>query len=272
MDKRKGHILAALLGLLGGLPLAALSGGNELSFWVGEQSRARLGFSITPDTRAELIVDRGSVNIEFGSGSSQTLAQDIEPFNGEIGVTVDDYNFDGFADIAVLESFGYGGVNMFFAVYVFDPAQSAFRHWLTESNIEPDPAKREVHTGQKSGPRYFSAVYRLHDGNPYLYRESVQIGSDLEKVTLRNARGDVTETKIVDLRRDGSATAERTIAAERAYFYDEPDDAAKTGAYVIRGDTVELLDSAGDWDDWLFIRYRGRRVFEKWIKTGDLEE
>ena len=272
MGKRTGRSIAAMFIFMGGLFLAAFSAANELSLWVVEQGRARLEFSIAPAKKGALIVDNSAVSIAIDGQESQILARDIEPFNGEIGVIVDDYNFDGLNDIAVLESYGYGGVNLFYAVYVFDLAQSAYRYWLTESNIEPDPATRELHTGQKSGPRYITVIYRIHDGNPYAYRESVGIGLDLEKVTLRNEYGDVIQTNIADVRLDGSAAAIRAIAAERAYFFDEPNETTKTSIYVIRGDKVELLDSAGDWDDWCLIRYRGKRIFEKWIKTADLEE
>ena len=41
----------------------------------------------------------------------------VDPF-----ITTDDINFDGYPDVAMLTGLGYGGVNLFYDYYEFDPA------------------------------------------------------------------------------------------------------------------------------------------------------
>ena len=38
--------------------------------------------------------------------------------------------------------------------------------------------------------------------------------------------------------------------------------------YLLKGDVVEILQEK---DDWLQIRYYGKKTIEGWIKKGDVE-
>jgi len=259
--------LPGFVALIGALSSAipAVASDLDLTLRVAEADSVRLSFPLGPDRQAELQVQGSRVGVTVDGGDAQPLLDEPQPLNGEIMVTVADYDFDGMSDIGVLESHGYGGVNLFIAVYVFDPDTGSFRHWLTDSNLHVDPAAREIHAAQRSGPRYFTTTYRLHGSEPYPYREAVTIGPGLEKVTLRDETGAEMDTRVLEAG-DG-LPAVRAVVAERAYFHDAPDEASRLRSYIVRGDEVELLNSAGEWDEWLFVRYRGNRVFEHWIRT-----
>lgn len=65
------------------------------------------------------------------------------------------------------------------------------------------------------------------------------------------------------------ATNTKRVVVDRAYFYDSPNDNAKTGAYVVRGDAVTVAESSGG-----FIRASfnaGGTVTDGWIKASELE-
>jgi hypothetical protein len=34
---------------------------------------------------------------------------------------------------------------------------------------------------------------------------------------------------------------------------------------------VEVLEVKGEWDDWFKIRFKGKKVIERWIKPMDIE-
>ena len=247
---------------------------DALAFWLESSAKARIAFNLADSQAAELQIENNKLSVRLEPGTTQILTENIEPLHGEILVQIDDFNFDGWRDIAVLESYGYGGVNVFSAIYAYDTNESSFRHLLTESNIRADDDVHELHADQRSGPRYYTSKYRFQAGHPYLYRQAVQIGPELEKNTLYDAQGSILKTAIVDQSQELSELipARRRVLAERAYLYHSPDEQSKTRGYVIRGDEVELLDSAGDWDQWFLIRYRGKSTIERWIKSENIFE
>ena len=252
----------------------SLLANDVFQLWVPDQLRSRLRFAISADHQAEVFIENNTVRVQFDSNQSQILQEGIEGLNNEILVQIDDFNFDGLQDIAVLGSYGYGGVNLFSNVYIYDSKTNLFRHLLTESNIRADDQERVLHTDQRSGPRTYTATYHFIQEQLYLLRETVSLGSDLQKNTIYDSAGQVEKIIITDLTQDLNRLlpAKRKIFARRAYLYSQPNEAAKTRAYVIHGDEVELLDSSGSWDEWLFIRYRGKSVLERWIKAETLFE
>jgi hypothetical protein len=56
------------------------------------------------------------------------------------------------------------------------------------------------------------------------------------------------------------------ITKPKAYLYSSPNKPTKM--YVLKGDDVELVDRQ---DDWLKIRFKGKKVVEGWIKRSDVE-
>ena len=71
------------------------------------------------------------VNIE-GEGMRQTItAQDA----GTRSLAADDYNFDGYLDIAIPISWGYGP-NITYDIYIWSPQQRQFRFWVSMMNPE----------------------------------------------------------------------------------------------------------------------------------------
>jgi hypothetical protein len=82
---------------------------------------------------------------------------DIQAF-----ITKDDVNFDGHPDVAMLLGIGYGGVNLFYDYYVFDPATERFVKdpVLTEvGNPVFDHTQKTITADAKDAQDSFKTVY-----------------------------------------------------------------------------------------------------------------
>lgn len=270
-------IALAGLGLLLGSPV-----------WADDmQEQKSFPFSFTVDGSNKVTVEqqgKTKVNAILPSGKSQLLAE-LDPVDEEAMAgmpefpvaQVADFNFDGSNDVAILDGNGYGGVNLFYRLYLWNKASVSFQEFAEPiSNPEIDNSKKTVTSSQRSGPRWFSTEYRSDKGKlyPAMETEMLSIGEDtFDYATFKNAAGKVTGHKITG-EGDGDATA--TIQIDKAWLYDKPNAGSKTKMYVIKGDTVTLLDwkakeadSFGD-DGWYLVRYKGRKTIEKWLDSASL--
>ncbi len=257
------------------------------------QEQKSFPFSFSVDGSNKVTVEqqgKTKVNAKLPNGKAQPLLQ-LEPMDAdaEAGMPefpvaqVADFNFDGSNDVAILEGNGYGGVNLFYRLYLWNKGSGSFKEFVDKtseesgiSNPEVDSAKRIVRTSARSGPRWFSTEYHSDKGRlyPAVSTEMLSVGEDaFDYATFRNAAGKVTGHKITG-EGDGDATA--TIQIDKAWLYDKPNSGSKTKMYVIKGDTVTLLDwkakegsNFGE-DGWYLIRYKGKKTIEKWLDSSSL--
>lgn len=241
-----------------------------LTLWTPlEDGQLRLAYPLFDSNTAELQIKQGVVSVQHSADNIQTLLKVEAALRDEIQVQLDDLNFDGYTDIAIASSYGYMGVNIFSTVFIYDASQARYEQYPDElSNISLDVKQQRLLTGTKSGPRYYTDTYDFVAGNPYKISQSVMLLDNLEKTTFYNHAGEVVRAQIFDS--NTQQTAVRPIQQKRAYLYHEPNDENRSKMYIVEGDSVELLDSAGTWDDWLLIRYQGKQVLEMWIKTEAL--
>jgi len=63
------------------------------------------------------------------------------------------------------------------------------------------------------------------------------------------------------------------IKSLRAWLYNKPDETTRTKMYVVVGDKVEVLKATQSADNskWLLIRFKGRKLIEKWIRQDAVE-
>jgi hypothetical protein len=195
-------------------------------------------------------------------------------------VLVNDYNFDGFADIAIPDGIGYGGVNYFYALYVFAPSRSRFERLEFPGstdlcNPELRVRTRTIETDCKSGPKYEFADYRFTNGLPYVYRTAEMIvldGFDTDQylvynVSVFNPSAERLRLSISDDPRLETAPL-RYVPVPRAFLYDAPSADAITRNYLVRGDAVRILDVRDtDSGQWLKVAYQSRKLGRiiKWV-------
>ncbi len=247
---------------------------TPIVLWMSLENKARLEVQLDETISAQVKIESGEITIQFSNGESQELTKVEDGLFGEMRLEIRDFNFDARPDIAISQSFGYGGVNVFSDVYVYDAQEQQFELLMNGSNVEVRDGHRELKTSQKSGPRFYSKLYRFANGKPYPYLETMTIGYDLEKITLKDRNGAVRRSLIslFNAEKDTVNSAVLPIRSERAYLFDKPDEASKTKMYVIRDDKVTILDTGGPYDEWFKIRFEGKKVLEKWIRAETIDE
>jgi hypothetical protein len=201
-------------------------------------------------------------------------------------VLVDDFNFDGFTDLAIPTGDGYGGVNYFYDLYAYQPAQRRFQRL----EIKNDPSgdflcnprlevfTRTIWTDCKSGPKWFGSDYRFLHGKPYLWRsaEMMLLDSFPEDSFLyyaleyRNAAGGVTREAMGETPHAEDPVI-RYLPIPKAYLYTAPANASRTNNYIIRNDAMRILEvRESDAGQWLKIAYQSQKLgrIVRWINLG----
>jgi hypothetical protein len=118
---------------------------------------------------------KGRVVANFRNGESQDLGPwekaDIEGVTDEL--VLGDFNFDGTTDVGVLEGVGYGGVNLFYRVYLFDMARATFVQFnKTVSNPAVHAKQKFLISAQRSGPRWYQTIFMAKGGKLGAYAEA----------------------------------------------------------------------------------------------------
>ncbi|MDU9407737.1 hypothetical protein RTH74_09035 [Pseudomonas sp. zfem001] len=196
---------------------------------------------------------------------------------------VDDYDLDGYPDLAIRVSVGM--VNSAYHVYLYRPALRRFERLqmpsaLMErancselSELQPNAEERALYSHCRSGPRWYYDAYRFDaSGTPWLYK-TLQVRNDYDpdapvffpvfEKTL-DPQGKVIASRALD---DNDQAQTWTVPASRLYLHTRPDDASRGKAYLIVGDVCEVLDQQGN---WLLIRYASRKgPLERWVSLDE---
>jgi hypothetical protein len=72
---------------------------------------------------------------------------------------------------------------------------------------------------------------------------------------------------------DHSPSVSATVQADKAYLYNQANEASKTAMYVIKDDSVSLKNLAGIENDsakWCLVEYKGKKTISKWLKCENL--
>lgn len=196
---------------------------------------------------------------------------------------VDDYDLDGYPDLAIRVPVGM--VNSAYHVYLYRPALQRFEQlemapalmerancsWLSE--LQPNNEERALYSHCRSGPRWYYDAYRFDaSGTPWLYR-TLQVRNDYDpdapvffsvfEKTL-DPQGKVIASRALD---DDDQAQTWTVPASRLYLHTCPDDASRSKAYLIEGDVCEVLEQQGN---WLLIRYASRKgPLERWVSLNE---
>lgn len=230
--------------------------------------------NIHPTIKATFRIKKGRFQITVPGGETQTLTT-VEPYReNKIYFQVHDFNFDGYIDIAIAQSYGYGGVNVFSDLYLFDLNQKNYMKVLNDSNFEVDHNRHILMSGQKSGPRYYQKEYKFEGLTPRVIWDSVTLAiSGLWKVKFYDHKGEVKKVVITNSLKK-LEPARLKIALKKAYLHQAPYQGSKGKSYVIQGDSVQLLDVDGSWDEWVKILYNNpsKGPVKGWVKANAFSE
>jgi hypothetical protein len=138
---------------------------------------AKFPLTFTPEKSLQVTIKlaEGVAVAHLPSGKQQKLsAYDSADVGVEAApLLTGDFNFDGYQDIAVLEGNGYGGVNLFYRVWLWQHEQKIFREFTTSfSNPVLNSQGRMLISGQRSGPRWQQTVFAANTGKLVPYAEA----------------------------------------------------------------------------------------------------
>lgn len=256
-----------------------------------------LRFEVAPGLIAHArVIGDGEVEI---STSRRPQAQRLRAASDEEGrsrLDHDDYNFDGYQDLASRASMGQ--VNEAVFVHVYDPGEGAFRELLAPAapaascegfwSLAPDAASRTLVSTCRSGPMWYSDVYRYNGNRLYLYRamrlahlqpgqlkpvlslDAVEDAGPLAVWSTFDPSGRVLEHAIgngLQLPAHGAPLQgeHAVVVPPRLPLFASSGDTSSR-RYLVKGDRVELLDV--DDGGWLQVRFRNpsRGPVRGWVK------
>lgn len=217
--------------------------------------------------------------------------------DGNARLSAEDLDFDGHPELVARAAVGM--VNEAVAVYRFDAGSGEFRALKAVTHghdqcgelmgLTADAGTRTLTASCRSGPMWYTDVYRFNGPQLYLYRgENVLMLGDMLNQALHwketesqgplavwrsyDPAGKVLESAIGDgLGAPASGAPLRgldaTVVPARLFLFDRP-GASSTKRYLVQGDQVEMLDEQ---DGWVKLRYRTPKqgAIEGWINVND---
>lgn len=204
-------------------------------------------------------------------------------------VLVADFNYDGYPDVAVLAGVGYMGAMTTYRLHLWDPAERRFKKFKPVlGNPSLEPLRKAVIVWERDGPQWTSTEYRARNGvlAAAIVREQNALrwlNLPLDQLTIHPpVSGKVSDSRIVsgdapsNVAPETLPSATAQISEAKVWLHEQPMPSARTGMYLIKGDTVTLLDYRpsrdGDTTEygWLLIRFEGKKKLEKWIPAGSV--
>jgi len=235
---------------------------------------------------SETIINKGTKYEARISSKGEHLYLD---FNGEkrklfveesdLKFSIDDINFDGVDDIAVVDMRGYGGVNLYYKVFFAKNGNYIEGKNLSISNYELYPQYKTILSEYKSGPRHFTDLYDVNYKNrikKFVTYENYEADDlcfvkeiDLEERTVKPKSNGILSCK--SLREEHVALPLfAKVITKKATLFANIDSDQSNGMYLIKGDMVELIDGEATMPK-LLIRYKGKRAVTKYIDKENIE-
>ena len=218
-------------------------------------------FNITKSQKASIYYD----DTMYAEGFTVTIGQDKiklkvpEDFEGlefilkwvdkKDLITIDDYNFDGYSDIGIVHSVGYGGTNIFADYHFYDPKSHTYKRYM-EWTANLEIAGERLISIMKDGPFWYRYEYKIKDKKPYKEIEALLLG-EFDFIEKFNSQGEVISAYY--------KPTHVTISAKRAYLYSEPKEDKKTKAYLTKGNKVKILDHKIVLYGMVKVEYKGKK-------------
>lgn len=217
------------------------------------------GSLTVPEESSKLVALAPGLTIEFtrhdgfviASGpNGQSLSyEDMFPFNDTSGPTalLEDINGDGVNDVLLATGIGYGGVNIFYTLLIWE--NDSWVEIADISNPEFFPAHQSITTSMRSGPYWTSERWDVsNEGKPFrrISQTATFAGFDVRRIYAPD--GELQEEIIVaeaaDLF-DESETPLGKIGSDGASFKSPEPDGMAIALWLEPGTEVTLLA----WDE-----------------------
>ena len=240
------------------MPVAALAGHGK-QVYDFHLTQGMSGKVIMDFDQQKIVTDiegKRTVMAAFSDEDEDELTDFRNVVSSMENVVFGDINFDGYTDIGVLMSIGYGGVNTFRDYYLYHPRKGQYIKGIHRaSNLKISSQKYRLLTAlMKSGPSYDRDMYRVGDKG--------------EVLKILSEEGHWSEKKNGMIY---AYTSKANVALQKVYFYTAP-GIPKGKVYVIKNDRVAveaLSEHKGEL--WVKVAYKGKKkTYRGWVRWSDL--
>ncbi len=261
------------------------------------QDGGPLRFAPAPGVQVQAeVMEGGSIDVRVSPSGKRLELAGAADADGNSRLSAEDIDFDGRPELVARASVGM--VNEAVAVYRFDPASGGFHALEADTHgrdscgnlmgLTVDAATRTLSSSCRSGPMWYTDLYRFAGTKLYLYRaeDVLQLGDAFDAALevdhtgeqgplavwrTFDAQGRVLDSAIGDglVAPTGPSPVpgiQATVRPARLFLFERP-GATSTQRYLVQGDRVELRDAA---DGWVQVRYRNakRGAVVGWINVN----
>mgnify|MGYP003647582959 FL=1 len=245
------------------------------------ETRIHLG----PDSRAQVALDEDTYLVLLRSGKhieAIVQARNSPPAaplfdlvvttlpHQTLEARLSDVNFDGIRDLLVETQVGYGGVNVFFDLYL--GTQSGFETDIAEqglSNPEIDQDRKQITTMMRSGPSWYRDIYLISNRRPYRFMTTTAAGRGISYARFLSDDGQLQREMITDAVQEDPRDwqpLQLILPGGAPYpLRGEPDDASATSGALPDGSTILLRRFSEDRRFALVEHSKNRMT--GWLKT-----
>lgn len=237
--------------------------------------------NINTHYEAEISSDKGFLYLKLKSKVDEKITipfdTDLVPINSRT-YRIDDLNFDGLDDVAVVSALGYGGVNVFYNIYLAQDNSYIADEELYLSNFEVQPEKKIVVSEFKSGPRHFTEIYHIREGglksfvvyeNYNQHHDLCYIDSLFGNKTKSMVSKEIYSCKALHDKQQTQRLYAKVIVP-KSLLYNDSYAQDKSGMYLIKDDFVEILEGEST-AETVKIRFSGKKAVEKYIHLNEIE-
>ncbi len=279
---------------------------GQLQKWIAYLPNAGRSFMFAPEKGVAVKVIRpDAAHIKLtvlptGESRQIEVSEGNEPLVGQF--VAEDFNFDGYPDLAVLTAAGM--VNQIYDIFLYRPNDKTFEPLLMPRqgpasncgkllDVTVLPDAQTLSSSCRSGPTWYADAYRYaQDGRLYFYGSTRVLWGHVADALCPG--GGSTETPAVIAFRyapDGGVEAQKcigygnwenipadsrvrlTVRAATLALYDAP-DSEHARRHLVAGDVVEVIDVSHHAGPWLAVRFHNSRrgVMQGWIQpdAGDI--
>ncbi|CAD5110599.1 hypothetical protein [Zestomonas carbonaria] len=131
-----------------------------------------------------------------------------------------------------------------------------------------------VFSKHRDGATWYEEVYRREDGQLILigkdrclgcgqvFRTIYQDKKPIEKMVVNDKESYFDRTQLSSV-----------VSVDKSILFNEPSDSSPTKMYLIKGDSVQLVDYSDEGNGWYLVRYNHpqKTAIQKWVHCSDLK-
>ncbi len=231
--------------------------------------------TLTDNTSALISISKNQVVAQLSNGKVHTLINNINSIPEYArDIWIEDFNFDGFKDIAITTSIDAFSHDQAYTVFSWENGLKQFitiPFKASLSNIELLSRRREIRSSYQSGDFWTEDSYRFINKTPYLYSKSELIINNVWHITIYNPQGQPVRSLVS---RDGRTDRPPqpvllTVSSNGAPLYRQPVPSSILPHQLNRGDRVTILDFKRGVGRLNWVNVRSRQL-HGWILLSNL--